>query len=181
MYLFRITGLGRIIRLFEDADILRIFFVSSNKVAVVSELIVWVARWLRQAVVTRVKHDVSFLVIDDNLESEEKQAILFVDVICNRAELSVLEPVWDLLAVDFKWLSLPVLDEPAPVFLVLLIQIFRRAITGLDDVADESDQAWTEAALGHETELDLLDTNNLIFLDNLLLQGQVIVEARLWL
>lgn len=66
-------------------------------------------------------------------------------------------------------------------FLVLLIQIFRRAITGLDDVADESDQAWTEAALGHETELDLLDTNNLIFLDNLLLQGQVIVEARLWL
>lgn len=40
MYLFRITGLGRIIRLFEDADILRIFFVSSNKVAVVGELIV---------------------------------------------------------------------------------------------------------------------------------------------
>lgn len=57
---------------------------------------------MRQAVVTRVKHDVSFLVIDDNLESEEKQAILFVDVIRNRAELSVLEPVWDLLAVDFK-------------------------------------------------------------------------------
>ena len=79
------------------------------------------------------------LVVNHDLKSEKKKAVLFVDVISYRAKLLVLEPVRDLFTIDFECLALPILAQPVPVVLVLLLQLLVRIATRLNDIAYKGD------------------------------------------
>ena len=65
--------------------------------------------------------------------------------------------------------------------LILLLELIIRLTTRLDNVRDERDQAWAEAAFGHQTILYLLNTDDLIFLDHFRVQRQVVIQVTLWL
>ena len=118
---------NNVVLLFEDLDLLCFFLATGYEVAIECELVVRVARWLWKLVFAWVEHDVSLfhdlsmLVVNDDLKCKQKQAVLLVDVIRNRAEGLVGEPVRDLFSVDLKCLTLPVFGKPAPVALIFLL------------------------------------------------------------
>lgn len=110
-----------ILDVLEDRDILSIFLAASYEVAIVSELVIGVARWLWELVVARVEHDVTLLAVDHNLKSEQKESVFFVDVVGNRAELLAGKTPGNFLAIDLESLSLPVLREPTPIALLFFL------------------------------------------------------------
>lgn len=146
----------------KDRDILSIFLAASYEVAIVGELVIGVARWLWELVVTRVQHNVPLLAVDDNLKSEQKESVFFVDIVGNRAKLLAGKTPGNFLAIDLKSLSLPVLREPAPIALFFFLQLIVWVAARLNNVADQSHEAWAETTFCHQTELDLLDTHDLI-------------------
>lgn len=139
MHLLQIVLFLVVVLIDKDSDVLCVFLAARNEVAIVGELVVGVARRLGQPVVARIQHNVSLLVVYDDFESEQQQAVLFVDVVCDRAELLVSESVRNLFSVDFKGLALPVLRQPSPVALVLLLELFIWVTARLNDVTDQRD------------------------------------------
>ena len=109
MHLLQVVLFLVVVLIDKYSDVLCVFLAARNEVAIVGELVIGVAWRLWQPVVTWVQHDVTLLVVHDDLKSEQQQAVLFVDVVCDRAELLVSESVRNLFSVDFEGLTLPVL------------------------------------------------------------------------
>jgi len=145
------------------------FVVSDN----IAEVLVGVVlrEGPRQLVVARVEQDVSVLaVVNNDFQSEEQQAAVFVDVARDVAELLVGVRVWDADFVDLVLLSKPVVIQPFKVrIILLLLQVLIRIHARLDQVGNQHDEPRTEATLSEQTQLHRFDADDLIILRGFIL------------